>query len=138
MYIISLSCIIYTYCKLILKSPSRRINEKVLYCNIPELLVYYLMPNKCKNLKDMKSSCLSIYTSSPKITKVDISCVIRCDSAPLSERTPIKANIYGLLVSRLFFFNFEAFKILLTVSFQIMFIIPIEMCPIHINLTCLI
>ena len=29
-----------------------------------ELLVYYLMPNKCKNLKDMKSSCLSICTSS--------------------------------------------------------------------------
>ena len=32
MYIISLSCIIYTYCTLILKSPSRRINKKVLYC----------------------------------------------------------------------------------------------------------
>ena len=32
--------------------------------NILELLVYYLMPNKCKNLKDMKSSCLSICTSS--------------------------------------------------------------------------
>ena len=32
MYIISLSCIIYTYCKLILKSPSGRINKKVLYC----------------------------------------------------------------------------------------------------------
>ena len=29
-----------------------------------ELLVYYLMPNKCKNLKDMKSSCLSICTGS--------------------------------------------------------------------------
>ena len=26
--------------------------------NILELLVYYLMPNKCKNLKDMKSYCL--------------------------------------------------------------------------------
>ena len=35
MYIISLSCIIYTYCKLILKSPSGRINQKVLsYCTI--------------------------------------------------------------------------------------------------------
>ena len=32
--------------------------------NILELLVYYLMPNKCKNLKDMKSSLLSICTSS--------------------------------------------------------------------------
>ena len=32
--------------------------------NILELLVHYLMPNKCKNLKDMKSSCLSICTSS--------------------------------------------------------------------------
>ena len=33
MYIISLSCIIYTYCKLILKSPSGRINKSiVLYC----------------------------------------------------------------------------------------------------------
>ena len=32
--------------------------------NILELLVYYLMPKKCKNLKDMKSSCLSICTSS--------------------------------------------------------------------------
>ena len=31
--------------------------------NILELLVYYLTPNKCKNLKDMKSSCLSICTS---------------------------------------------------------------------------
>ena len=34
--------------------------------NILELLVYYLMPNKCKNLKDMKSSCLSVCTSSLK------------------------------------------------------------------------
>ena len=32
--------------------------------DILELLVYYLMPNKCKTLKDMKSSCLSICTSS--------------------------------------------------------------------------
>ena len=32
--------------------------------NILELLVYYLMPTKCKNLKDMKSSCLSICISS--------------------------------------------------------------------------
>ena len=32
--------------------------------NILELLVYYLMLNKCKNLKDMKSSCLSVCTSS--------------------------------------------------------------------------
>ena len=33
MYIISLSCIMYTYCNLILKSPSGRINKKsiVLY-----------------------------------------------------------------------------------------------------------
>ena len=29
-----------------------------------ELLVYYLMPNKYKNLKDTKSSCLSICTGS--------------------------------------------------------------------------
>ena len=32
--------------------------------NILGLLVYYLMLNKCKNLKDMKSSCLSVCTSS--------------------------------------------------------------------------
>ena len=32
--------------------------------NILELLVYYLMLNKRKNLKDMKSSSLSICTSS--------------------------------------------------------------------------
>ena len=32
--------------------------------NILELLVYYLMLNKRKNLKDIKSSCLSICTSS--------------------------------------------------------------------------
>ena len=31
--------------------------------NIRELLVYYLMPKKCKNLKDTKSSCLSICNS---------------------------------------------------------------------------
>ena len=29
--------------------------------NILELLVYYLIPNECKKLKDMKSSCLSVY-----------------------------------------------------------------------------
>ena len=33
--------------------------------NILELLAYYLKPNKCKNLQDMKSSYLSICTSSP-------------------------------------------------------------------------
>ena len=32
--------------------------------HILALLVYYLMPNKRKNLKDMKSSCLSFCTSS--------------------------------------------------------------------------
>ena len=32
--------------------------------NILEVSVYYLMPNKCKNLKDIKSSFLSICTSS--------------------------------------------------------------------------
>ena len=32
--------------------------------NILELSVYYLMPNKCKNLKDMKSSRLTVCTSS--------------------------------------------------------------------------
>ena len=32
--------------------------------SILELLGYYLMPNKCKNLKDMKSSCLSVCTNS--------------------------------------------------------------------------
>ena len=32
--------------------------------NILELLVYYLMLNKRKNLKDIKSSCSSICTSS--------------------------------------------------------------------------
>ena len=34
--------------------------SEVIGRNILELLVYYLMPNKCKNLKDMKSPCLSI------------------------------------------------------------------------------
>ena len=28
--------------------------------NILELLAYYLMPNKCKNLKDMKSSTFAL------------------------------------------------------------------------------
>ena len=32
--------------------------------SILELIGYYLMPNKCKNLKDMKSSCLSVCTNS--------------------------------------------------------------------------
>ena len=51
--------------------------------NILELLVYYLMPNKCKNLKDTKSSCLSLCTFVAfKITKVEISCIITCDSSP--------------------------------------------------------
>ena len=40
MYLISLSCIIYTYCKLILKSPSGRINKKVLYC----IVLYCIAP----------------------------------------------------------------------------------------------
>ena len=38
--------------------------------NILELLVYYLMPNKCKNLKDMKSSYLSICTSQGHPTRI--------------------------------------------------------------------
>ena len=51
--------------------------------NILELLVYYLMLNKCKNLKDMKSSCLCVCISSLyDITKDDISCIITCDSGP--------------------------------------------------------
>ena len=33
--------------------------------SILELLGCYLMPNKCKNLKDMKSSCFSVCTNSP-------------------------------------------------------------------------
>ena len=41
MYIISLSCIIYTYCKSILKSPSGRINKKVLYCIVYSLRTAY-------------------------------------------------------------------------------------------------
>ena len=32
--------------------------------NILELLVYYLMPNKCKTLKDIQCSCFPICTSS--------------------------------------------------------------------------
>ena len=36
MYIISLSCIIYTYCKLILKSPSGRINKGIVLYFIPQ------------------------------------------------------------------------------------------------------
>ena len=44
MYIISLSCIIYKYCKLILKSPSGRINKKVLYC-----IAYFRAPVNLKH-----------------------------------------------------------------------------------------
>ena len=51
--------------------------------NILELLVYYLMPHKCKNLKDIWSLlvCLSVLVVF-KIMKVDISCIIACDSGP--------------------------------------------------------
>ena len=49
MYIINLSCIIYKYCKLILKSASGKINKKVLYC-IVSLLIgtiqYTILTNK--------------------------------------------------------------------------------------------
>ena len=49
MYIINLSCIIYRYCKLILKSASGKINKKVLYC-IVSLLIgtiqYTILTNK--------------------------------------------------------------------------------------------
>ena len=50
--------------------------------NILELLVYYLMPNKCKNLKIRSLLvCLSVLVAF-KITKVDISCIITCNSGP--------------------------------------------------------
>ena len=50
--------------------------------NILELLVYYLMLNKCKNLKDMKSSGLSVCTSSLYDNEGRYSCIITCDSGP--------------------------------------------------------
>ena len=50
--------------------------------NILELLVCYLMLNKCKNLKDMKSSCLLFVLVAFMITKDYISCIITCDSGP--------------------------------------------------------
>ena len=63
--------------------------------SILELLVYYLMPNKCKNLKDMKSSCLSVCTIAFKITKVDISCIITCDSGPYCSSLITCIRIYN-------------------------------------------
>ena len=63
MYIISLSCIIYTYCKLILKSPSGRINKKVLYCIVLYCIVLHpsvtltkklMMQGKTKNNWELK------------------------------------------------------------------------------------
>ena len=48
--------------------------------NILELLVYYLMPNKCKNLKIRSLLvCLSVLVAF-KIMKVEIFCFITCDS----------------------------------------------------------
>ena len=45
-----------------------------------ELLVYYLTPNECKNLKIWSLLvCLSVLVAF-KITKVEISCIITCDS----------------------------------------------------------
>ena len=63
--------------------------------SILELLGYYLMPNKCKNLKDMKSSCLSVCTIAFKITKVDISWIITCDSGPYCSSLITCIRIYN-------------------------------------------
>ena len=64
--------------------------------SILELLGYYLMPNKRKNLKDMKSSCLSVCTIIAfKITKVDISCIITCDSGPYCSSLITCIRIYN-------------------------------------------
>ena len=50
--------------------------------NILELLVYYLMPNKAKMLKIWSLLvCLSALVAF-NIMKVDISCIITCDSSP--------------------------------------------------------
>ena len=62
--------------------------------NILELLMYYLMPNKCKHLKDMKSFCLSSVLVAFKITKVDISCIITCDSDPYCSNFITCIRIY--------------------------------------------
>ena len=44
MYTISFSCIIYTYCKLILKSPSGRINKIiVLYCTLCTVFIVQIV-----------------------------------------------------------------------------------------------
>ena len=66
--------------------------------NILELFVYYLMPNKRKNLKDMKSFCLSSVLVAFKITKVGISCIIECNSGPYcSNFITCISNLLSLL-----------------------------------------
>ena len=53
------------------------------------------MPNKWKNLKDMKSSvCLSVLVAF-KITKVDTSCIITCDSGPYCSNFITCIRIYN-------------------------------------------
>ena len=58
MYLVSLSFIIYTYCKLILKSPSGRINKKILYCIVLHpsvtLTKKLMMRGKTKNNWELK------------------------------------------------------------------------------------
>ena len=62
--------------------------------NVLELLVYYLMLNKCKNLKDMKSSCFLFVLVAFKTTKVDISCIITCRSRPYCSNSITCIRIY--------------------------------------------
>ena len=54
----------YDFCFLVHRQPKRTMCgfglQRSFGRNILELLVYYLMPNKCKNLKDMKSSTFAL------------------------------------------------------------------------------
>ena len=56
MYIISLSCIIYTYCKLILKSPSGELIKK--YC----IVLYLARPTKTAMLRRLRLTLTVLLT----------------------------------------------------------------------------
>ena len=59
-----------------------------------ELLVYYLMPSKCKNQIRSLLVCLSVLVAF-KITKVEISCIITCDSGPYCSNFITCIRIYN-------------------------------------------
>ena len=64
--------------------------------NILELLVYYLMRNKCKKVLKIWSLlvCLPVLVAL-KIMKVDISCIITCDSGPYCSNFITCTRIYN-------------------------------------------